>query len=187
MRQSIRGIVARLRERDRVHDAVGLSRLEPESVAVCDALLKGGIFPRRIQPRNAEYSCRQDHGQPLRGWRSRGEGGGQPSLCHHGNGASRPERFAPEPVGPDRRARRIFYRQSPSGLCAKCLSLRTNRAQDPRAPFVAAFIHELVSEGRHHHLGGLVLTNNRRIDFRAGLEISGRRAAMILKGRCYRP
>jgi ISXO2-like transposase domain len=58
---------------------------------------------------------------------------------------------------------------------------------DPRAPFVAAFIHELVSEGRHHHLGGLVLTNNRRIDFRAGLEISGRRAAMILKVRCYRP
>jgi hypothetical protein len=64
---------------------------------------------------------------------------------------------------------------------------RLDRAQDPRAPFVAAFIHELVSEGRHHHLGGLVLTNNRRIDFRAGLEISGRRAAMILKGRCYRP
>lgn len=27
---------------------------------------------------------------------------------------------------------------------------RLDRAQDPRAPFVAAFIHELVSEGRHH-------------------------------------
>jgi hypothetical protein len=37
---------------------------------------------------------------------------------------------------------------------------RLDRAQDPRAPFVAAFIHELVSEGRHHQLGGLVLTNN---------------------------
>jgi hypothetical protein len=34
---------------------------------------------------------------------------------------------------------------------------RLDRAQDRRAPFVAAFIHELLSEGRHHHLGGLVL------------------------------
>jgi hypothetical protein len=30
--------LARLRERERLHDAVGLSRSEPESVAVCDAL-----------------------------------------------------------------------------------------------------------------------------------------------------
>jgi hypothetical protein len=36
------------------------------------------------------------------------------------------------------------------------------RAQDPRAPFVAAFIHELVSEGRHdpNQIKGLILTNN---------------------------
>jgi hypothetical protein len=46
MRQSIRGIVACLRERDRVHDAVGLSRLEPESVAVCDALFDKEAFFR---------------------------------------------------------------------------------------------------------------------------------------------
>jgi hypothetical protein len=46
MRRSIRGIVARLRERDRLHDAVGLSRLEPESVAVCDALFDKEAFFR---------------------------------------------------------------------------------------------------------------------------------------------
>jgi hypothetical protein len=32
----------------------------------------------------------------------------------------------------------------------------------PRAPFVTAFIHELVSEGRHdpNQIKGLILTNN---------------------------
>jgi hypothetical protein len=39
---------------------------------------------------------------------------------------------------------------------------RLDRAQDPCAPFVAAFIYELVSEGRHdpNQIKGLILTNN---------------------------
>jgi hypothetical protein len=187
MRQSIRGIVACLHERDRVHDAVGLSRLEPESVAVCDALFDKEAFfrdeyshetPNILAGRMVNLCADGD-------LEAKAEGNGHCATMAMGLLALKGLR--PNLSGLIGEHVAFFYANPRAAFARNAFSLRTNRAQDPRAPFVAAFIHELVSEGRHHHLGGLVLTNNRRIDFRAGLEISGRRAAMILKGRCYRP